>query len=209
MLRLVPDRPVTTLWETLLPDEVQILPEDLAAIDRLLSDARLLEPFHSAWSDGARGAGRPTIAMAMYVRLMVIKQRSGWGYETLMREVSDSLHLRRFLSHRLWTVRRCDPAARGCGTRGTQAHPEHRCQGAEPISGGEQASAEAEPTLATTTGRRQGGRGAVHEGGRRSCAYEPAGGEATVARGETTSSASCRVHAARTPPYAGVPERGD
>ncbi|PZR66425.1 MAG: ISNCY family transposase, partial [Solirubrobacterales bacterium] len=30
------------------------------------------------------------------VRLMVVKHRSGWGYETLMREVSDSLHLRRF-----------------------------------------------------------------------------------------------------------------
>jgi transposase, IS5 family len=28
--------------------------------------------------------------------LMVIKQRSGWGYEVLVREVSDSLHLRRF-----------------------------------------------------------------------------------------------------------------
>ena len=27
---------------------------------------------------------------------MVIKHRSGWGYETLMREVSDSIHLRRF-----------------------------------------------------------------------------------------------------------------
>jgi IS5 family transposase len=30
------------------------------------------------------------------VRLMVVKQRSGWGYETLVREVSDLLHLRRF-----------------------------------------------------------------------------------------------------------------
>ena len=27
---------------------------------------------------------------------MVLKHRSGWGYETLMREVSDSIHLRRF-----------------------------------------------------------------------------------------------------------------
>ena len=27
---------------------------------------------------------------------MVVKQRTGWGYETLVREVSDSLHLRRF-----------------------------------------------------------------------------------------------------------------
>ncbi len=30
------------------------------------------------------------------MRLMVIKSRTGWGYETLVREVSDSLHLRRF-----------------------------------------------------------------------------------------------------------------
>jgi IS5 family transposase len=34
--------------------------------------------------------------MALFVRLMVIKQRTGWGYEMLVREVSDSLHLRRF-----------------------------------------------------------------------------------------------------------------
>jgi transposase, IS5 family len=34
--------------------------------------------------------------MGSFVRLMVIKQRTGWGYETLVREVSDSLHLRRF-----------------------------------------------------------------------------------------------------------------
>ena len=27
---------------------------------------------------------------------MVVKQRIGWGYETLVKEVSDSLHLRRF-----------------------------------------------------------------------------------------------------------------
>ena len=35
-------------------------------------------------------------AVAMWVRLMVVRQRTGWGYETLIREVSDSLHLRRF-----------------------------------------------------------------------------------------------------------------
>jgi IS5 family transposase len=34
--------------------------------------------------------------MACFVRLMVIKQRTGWGYQTLVREVSDSLRLRRF-----------------------------------------------------------------------------------------------------------------
>jgi transposase, IS5 family len=42
------------------------------------------------------GRGRPTIPMEMYVRLMMVKHRSGWGYETLIREVSDSIHLRRF-----------------------------------------------------------------------------------------------------------------
>ena len=34
--------------------------------------------------------------MAVYVRLLVVKHRTGWGYETLVREVSDSLHRRRF-----------------------------------------------------------------------------------------------------------------
>ncbi len=61
-----------------------------------MSDPALLGPIAAAWAAGARGCGRPSIAMASFVRLMVVKQRTGWGYETLMREVSDSLHLRRF-----------------------------------------------------------------------------------------------------------------
>src|SRR4051794_7841240 len=40
--------------------------------------------------------GRPTIAMETFVRLMVLKQRYQWGYRTLVAEVSDSIHLRRF-----------------------------------------------------------------------------------------------------------------
>ena len=40
--------------------------------------------------------GRPTIAMETYVRLMVLKARYRWGYRTLVAEVSDSIHLRRF-----------------------------------------------------------------------------------------------------------------
>lgn len=34
--------------------------------------------------------------MQTYLRLMVLKARCGWGYEALVREVADSLHLRRF-----------------------------------------------------------------------------------------------------------------
>jgi IS5 family transposase len=85
-----------TLWDELLPFEARGLPEDLAGIDVLLRDAALLEPIAARWERAALERGRPTIAMETYVRLMVVKQRSGFGYETLVREVSDSLHLRRF-----------------------------------------------------------------------------------------------------------------
>jgi transposase, IS5 family len=87
---------VETLWDELLPVEARGLPEDLAAIDEFLRDPALLEPIAARWERDALARGRPTIAMESYVRLMVVKQRSGWGYETLVREVSDSLHLRRF-----------------------------------------------------------------------------------------------------------------
>jgi IS5 family transposase len=95
MLRLAGDQ-VESLLDELLPVEVRELPGDLAVLDRLLADPRLLAPITQAWERSARGHGRPTIPMASFVRLMVIEQRTGWGYETLVREVSDSLHLRRF-----------------------------------------------------------------------------------------------------------------
>lgn len=87
---------VESLWDEVLPVGVRELPEDLARLDRVLCDPALLEPVARAWEHGARGYGRPSIAMSTFVRLMVVKQRTGWGYETLVREVSDSLHLRRF-----------------------------------------------------------------------------------------------------------------
>ena len=103
MLRLSPDHERDTVWDALLPAGVTLLPPDLAAVDKLLSDQAFLAPFRTLWRerDAASGShaealGRPTIAMATYVRLMVIKARTGWGYVTLVREVSDSLHLRRF-----------------------------------------------------------------------------------------------------------------
>ena len=86
-----------TLFDLGLPVEVGELPADLAALDRLLGDPVLLEPIVAAWAAEHRDRGRPSIAMDRFVRLMIVKARSGgWGYETLVREVSDSLHLRRF-----------------------------------------------------------------------------------------------------------------
>src|ERR1700745_3147966 len=100
-----------SLWDEILPAEVKALPDDLAALDELLCDPGLLAPIALRWerllaeAGAVAGRGRPSIAMETYVRLMVVKHRSGWGYETLMREVSDSIHLRRFcrfgLSQRL------------------------------------------------------------------------------------------------------------
>ena len=95
MLVLVGEQ-VESLFDEALPIAVRELPEDLARLDELLSDPALLAPITAAWAAAARGRGRPSIAMSLFVRLMVLKQRTGWGYETLVREVSDSLHLRRF-----------------------------------------------------------------------------------------------------------------
>jgi IS5 family transposase len=95
MLRLAGGQ-VESLFDELLPVEVRELPAELAVLDRLLADPRLLAPIEQAWAQTARRHGRPTIPMGSFVRLMVVKQRTGWGYETLVQEVSDSLHLRRF-----------------------------------------------------------------------------------------------------------------
>lgn len=103
MLRIQATRTVT-LWESLLPAEVKMLPDDLAALDELLADGALLAPFRAHWErEIAAGVhrlglseGRPSIPMETYVRLMVLKHRHGWGYESLVAEVADSWHLRRF-----------------------------------------------------------------------------------------------------------------
>ena len=102
MLRLQGGQ-VESLWDGVLPETLRELPADLAQIDELLRDETLFAPLEAHWQReaeergrSAKGHGRPTIPMQSYVRLMVLKHRFGWGYETLMREVSDSLHLRRF-----------------------------------------------------------------------------------------------------------------
>ena len=102
MLRLVWGQ-AESLWDEALPVEVRQLPEELAALDRLLSDPALLAPivarFRREVDEQQRAVltdGRPTIAMETYVRLMVLKQRYRWGYRVLVAEVSDSIHLRRF-----------------------------------------------------------------------------------------------------------------
>ena len=92
-----------SLWDEALPVEVKELPEDLAALDLLVGRPGVVGADRGALAAGGAETGRavltdgrPTIAMETYVRLMVLKQRYRWGYRTLVAEVSDSIHLRRF-----------------------------------------------------------------------------------------------------------------
>jgi transposase, IS5 family len=102
VLRVAPERQ-GCLLEGLLPAGVALLPADLAAIDTLLADGGVYASVWKLWRDRdvANGTfalvmGRRTIPIETFVRMMVLKTRNGWGYERLVREVSDSIHLRRF-----------------------------------------------------------------------------------------------------------------
>jgi IS5 family transposase len=102
MLTLLAERP-ECLWDDALPVEVKELPADLAALDVVLADHEVLWPLVERWQQEfcetgrlVLSEGRPTIPLETYVRLMVLKQRYRWGYRTLVAEVSDSIHLRRF-----------------------------------------------------------------------------------------------------------------
>ena len=56
MLRLSGGQ-VESLWDEVLPGEVRALPEDLAALDVLLSDPGLLAPIAAGWGRRARAMG--------------------------------------------------------------------------------------------------------------------------------------------------------
>jgi len=91
VLRTVNDQP--TLWESILPAELLVLPVELARVDALLDDPVFFAPF-AAFFDAR--IGRPSIPMETYVRLMFLKFRYRLGYESLCREVSDSISWQRF-----------------------------------------------------------------------------------------------------------------
>ena len=91
MLRTVGDQ--ATLWEALLPAEALVMPVELERVDQLLDDDRFFAPyaqfFHAT-------VGRPSIPIETYLRLMFLKYRYKLGFETLCREVTDSITWRRF-----------------------------------------------------------------------------------------------------------------
>jgi IS5 family transposase len=90
---LITTSPQQTLWETILPPGYQDLPKELAAVDALLDDPVFFEPYRAHFSPIW---GRPSIPIETYLRMMFLKHRYELGYETLCREVADSLSWSRF-----------------------------------------------------------------------------------------------------------------
>src|ERR1700738_548422 len=91
MFRTVNDQP--TLWDAILPAELLVLPAELGRVDGLLDDPVFFAPFAACFD--AR-IGRPSIPMETYLRLMFLKFRYRLGYESLCREVSESITPPRF-----------------------------------------------------------------------------------------------------------------
>jgi IS5 family transposase len=91
VLRTVNDQP--TLWDSILPPELLVLPVELGRVDALLDDPVFFGPFAAHFD--AR-IGRPSIPVETYLRLMFLKFRYRLGYESLCREVSDSISWQRF-----------------------------------------------------------------------------------------------------------------
>jgi transposase, IS5 family len=85
--------PQTTIWELLLPEELKRLPAELVAVDAYLDDERFLAPFRDLFD---RRLGRPSVPVDTLLRLLYLKHRYQLGYESLCREVSDSIGWRRF-----------------------------------------------------------------------------------------------------------------
>lgn len=90
---LVTTNPQPTLWEAILPAQCLGLPAHLQAADGLLDDPAFFAPFAAHFH---QTLGRPSIPTETYLRLMYLKRRYDMGYETLCREVADSISWQRF-----------------------------------------------------------------------------------------------------------------
>jgi IS5 family transposase len=82
-----------SIVESLLPPEILKLPTDLEKVDQILQDERFEEPFIERFNVTI---GRGSVPVRPYIRLMVLKYSSEWGYETLEKKVNDSITLKKF-----------------------------------------------------------------------------------------------------------------
>lgn len=80
------------LFQGWISEELLTLSEELVFADQALDDPKVLEEF----SRGAKLIGRPSTAVARYLRMMYLKFRYQMSYEATAKEVSDSLKWRKF-----------------------------------------------------------------------------------------------------------------
>jgi IS5 family transposase len=85
--------PQPSLWEALLPEDLKRLPAELAQVDAFLDDERFIAPWRALFD---RRLGRPSVPIDTLLRLLYLKHRYQLGYESLCKEVSDSIGWRRF-----------------------------------------------------------------------------------------------------------------
>ena len=107
------------MWETVLPPEALVMPAELARVDELLDDPAFFEPFRPYFHPRL---GRQSLPVETFLRLMYLKYRHRIGFETLCREVADSVSWCRFCRLPLGgavpdpstlkkTAKRCGPQA--------------------------------------------------------------------------------------------------
>jgi IS5 family transposase len=82
-----------SLWDAILPPELLVLPAELARVDALLDDPVFFAPFTPYFDPRI---GRPSVPMETYLRMMFLKFRYRLGFESLCREVGDSISWQRF-----------------------------------------------------------------------------------------------------------------
>jgi transposase, IS5 family len=91
VLRTVNDQ--LSLWDAFLPAELLVLPAELARVDALLDDPVFFAVFVPFFDPRM---GRPSVPMETYLRMMFLKFRYRLGFESLCREVGDSISWQRF-----------------------------------------------------------------------------------------------------------------
>ena len=69
------------------------MPAELSRVDELLDDPAFFEPFRPFFHPTA---GRQSVPMETFLRLMYLKYRYRIGFESLCREVTDSVSWSRF-----------------------------------------------------------------------------------------------------------------
>ena len=85
--------PRHSLWEAILPEPCLGRPAELARVDALLDSPAFLAPLAGHFDPRI---GRPSVPLDAYLRMMFLKFRYRLGYESLCREVADSISWQRF-----------------------------------------------------------------------------------------------------------------